>query len=114
MIVSRFRAAVDLGTYPLSNLIHPRCAEQAKSGQGKPVLIRHIAFFACFHAISLEHSHFRKRIVVNRQTDRQTDIQTRYCNPRCARTPRVNNFLFFTSIMILIIYMMGLEAECSM
>ena len=25
-----FKAALDLETYPLSNLIHPRCAEQAK------------------------------------------------------------------------------------
>ena len=30
------------------------------------------------------------RIVVYRQTDRQTDTQTKYCNPRCARAPRVN------------------------
>ena len=59
MIVS-VRAALDLDTYPLSNLICPRCAEWAKPGRGKPVLIMHICFFACFHAISLEHSHFSK------------------------------------------------------
>ena len=39
MIVSEFRAALDLDTYPLSNLIRPRCAERAKPGRGKPVLI---------------------------------------------------------------------------
>ena len=53
-IVSGFRAALDLNTYPLRNLIRPRCAEQAKLGRGKPVLIMHIGFLACFHAISLE------------------------------------------------------------
>ena len=41
MIVSGFRAALDLDTYPLSNLIRPRCAERAKPGRGKPVLIMH-------------------------------------------------------------------------
>ena len=30
----------------LSNLIYPRCAERAKPGQGKPVLIIHIGFLA--------------------------------------------------------------------
>ena len=60
MIVSGFRAAVDLDTYPLSNLIRPRCAERAKRGRGKPVLIMHIGFFTCFHAISVERSRFSK------------------------------------------------------
>ena len=60
VIVSRFRAALDLDTYPLSNLIRPRCAERAKPGRGKPVLIMHIGFSACFHAISLERSRFSK------------------------------------------------------
>ena len=60
MIVSGFRAALDLDTYPLSNLIRPRCAERAKCGRGKPVLIMDIGFFACFHAISLERSRFSK------------------------------------------------------
>ena len=48
MIVSGFRAALDLDTHPLSNLIRPWCAERAKPGRGKPVLIMHIGFFACF------------------------------------------------------------------
>ena len=39
VIVSGFRAALDLGTYPLSNLIRPRCAERAKPSRSKPVLI---------------------------------------------------------------------------
>ena len=60
VIVSRFTAAVDLDTYPLRNLIRPRCAERAKPGRGKPVLIMHIGFLACFHAISLERSRFSK------------------------------------------------------
>ena len=46
--------------YPHSNLIRPWCAERAKLGRGKPVLIMHIGFFACFHAISLERSRFSK------------------------------------------------------
>ena len=60
VIVSGFRAALDFDTYPLSNLIRPRCAKRAKPGRGKPVLIMHIDFFACFHTISLEHSCFSK------------------------------------------------------
>ena len=50
VIVSGFRAALDLDTYPLSNLIRPQCAERAKRGRGKPVFIMYIGFFACFHA----------------------------------------------------------------
>ena len=105
MIVSRFRTALDLDTYPHSNFIRPRCAERAKHGRGKPVLIMHIGFLACFHAIhvSLERSRFSKnrhinfpalvalnllvslisrlvarsaRIVVDKQTNKQTDRQT--------------------------------------
>ena len=63
VIVSRFRIALDLDTYPLSNFIRPRCAERAKPGheyRGKPVLIMHIGFLACFHAISPERSGFSK------------------------------------------------------
>ena len=60
VIVSRFRTALDLDTYPLSNFISPRCAERAKRGRGKPVIIMHIGFLACFHAISLERSRFSK------------------------------------------------------
>ena len=51
--MSGFRAALDLDIYPLRNLIRPRYAERAKPGRGKPVLIMHIGFFACFHATSL-------------------------------------------------------------
>ena len=64
MIVSGFTAALDLDTYPLRNLIRPRCAERAKPGRGKPVLIMHIGFLACFHAISLERSRFSNRHIV--------------------------------------------------
>ena len=103
VIMSVFRAALDLDTYPLSNLIRTRCAGRAKPGRGKPVLITHIGFSACFHAISLERNRFSKiatfffhalvalkllvslvsrllaysaRIVVDRQTDRQTRMTT--------------------------------------
>ena len=55
VIVSGFRAALDL------NLIRPRCAERAKPGRGKPVLIMHIGFLACFHAISLDHNSVCKK-----------------------------------------------------
>ena len=48
MIVSGFRAALDLDTYLLSNLICPRCAERAKPGRGEPVLIMHLAFSLVF------------------------------------------------------------------
>ena len=60
VIVSGFTAALDLDTYPFRNLIRPRCTEWAKPGRGKPVLIMHIGFLACFHAISLERSRFSK------------------------------------------------------
>ena len=102
MIVSGFRTALDLDTYPLSNLIRPRCAERTKPGRGKPVLIMHIGFFACFsrhisrtqlfqqnrHIIFLALVALKllvslisrlvacsARIVVDRQTDRQTHRQ---------------------------------------
>ena len=57
MIVRGFRAGLDLDTYPLSDLIRPRCAERAKPGRGKPVPL---AFSLVFNAISLERSHFSK------------------------------------------------------
>ena len=47
VIVSGFRAQLDLDTNPLSDVIRPRCAERAKPGRGKPVLIMHIGFSAC-------------------------------------------------------------------
>ena len=58
--MSGFRAALDLNTYPPRNLIRSRFAERAKPGRGKPVLIMHIGFLACFHAIYLERSRFSK------------------------------------------------------
>ena len=105
VIVSGIRAALDLNAYPLRNLIRPRCAERAKPGRGKPVLIMHIGFFACFHTISLKCSRFQQnrhivflalvalkllvhvslisslvacseKIVVDRHTDRQTHRTT--------------------------------------
>ena len=38
-ILVHIHAALDLDTYPLSKLIRPQCAEWAKPGRGKPVLI---------------------------------------------------------------------------
>ena len=82
VIVSGFRAALDLDTYPHRNLIRPQCAERAKPGRGKPVLIMHIGFLACFHAISHECSRFSKiatlcipvpvRVLIMRMRKRQT------------------------------------------
>ena len=112
VIISVFRAALDLDTYPLSNLISPQCAERAEPDRGKPVLIMHIGFFACLHAISLERNRFincfalvalkllvslisrlvaySTRIVDDRQTDTQND----YRNPRCACVPRVSYAMY--------------------
>ena len=97
MVLSGLKAALDLDTYPLSNFICPRWAEQAKPGRGKPVVIIHIGFLACFHAISQSFqqnrhvifqalvalkllvsliSHFVAciaRIVVDKQTNRPTE-----------------------------------------
>ena len=53
VIVSGFRAALDLDTYPLNNLVCTQCAKRAKRGRGKPVVIMHIGFLAYFHDISL-------------------------------------------------------------
>ena len=104
VIVSRFRTAMDLDTYPLSNFIRPRCAERAKRSRGKPVLIMPIGFFSLFlrhisrtQVLSAKSpvyiscpcgtvkmlvsliSHLvacSPRIVVDKQTDRQTDRHT--------------------------------------
>ena len=124
VIVSGFRAALDLDTYPLSNFIRPRCAERAKRCRDKPVLIMHIGFFSLFSRhISRTQSFqqnrqftFRALValkmlvslisrlvacsprIVRRRTDKQTDRQTHtqndYCNPRCACAPRVNNYTY--------------------
>ena len=56
VIVSGFRAALDLGTYPPSKLIRPRCAERATPGRGKPVLIMHIGFSLVSRHISRTQS----------------------------------------------------------
>ena len=82
------------------------------------MLIMHIGFFSCFHAISLERSRFSKiatffsctcitgavgiadkppRVACSAGivVDRQTDTQTKYSNPRCACAPRVNYYVIF-------------------
>ena len=100
MIVSGFRAALDLDTYLFSNLIPQWSTERAKPGRGNPVLIMHIAFFRLFsRRISRTQSFqqnchvnfhalvalkllvslisclvaYSPRIVVDRQTDRPTE-----------------------------------------
>ena len=102
VIVSRFRTALDLDTYPLSN-IRPRCAERAKRSRGKPVLYyaywlfslfsRHISrtqsfqqnrlfIFHALVALKMLVSLISRlvacspRIVVDKQTDRRTDRHT--------------------------------------
>ena len=103
VIVSEFRAGLDWDTYPLSDFIHPRCAERAKLGRGNPVLIIHIGFLACFSRHISRMQSFQQnrhivfpalvalkllvslisrlvacspRIVVDTHTDRQTDRHT--------------------------------------
>ena len=125
VIVSRFRAGLDLDTYPLRNLIRPRCAERAKPGR---VLFMHIGFFACFlrhisrtqsfqqnrHIIFLALVALKllvslisrsvacsPRIVVDTHTHTQTDTQNDYCNPRCACAPRVNYTVVVLSFCLL-------------
>ena len=111
VIVSRFRTALDLDTYPLSNFIRPRCAERAKRGRGKPVLIiyaywlfslfsRHISrtqsfqqnrhiIFPALVALNLLVSLISRlvarsaRIVVDKQTNKQTNRQTDTQNNYC-------------------------------
>ena len=108
VIVSRFRTALDLDTYPLSN-IRPRCAERAKRSRGKPVphyaywlfsfFSRHISRtqrFQALVALKLLVSLINRLVACSprfrpdTQTDGQTDKQNDYCNPRCACAPRVN------------------------
>ena len=36
------------------------------------------------------NNHVQSEMLSNRHTDTQTDTQTKYCNPRCACAPRVN------------------------
>ena len=101
VIVSRFRTVLDLDTYPLSNFIRPRCTgklvfslfsrhiSRSQSFQQN----RHINFHALV-ALKMLVSLISRlvvcslRIVVDKQTDRQT--QNDSCNPRCACAPRVN------------------------
>ena len=99
VIVSGFRAAPDLDTHPLSKLIRPWCAERAKPSRGKPVLNMQLAFRLFSRHISrmqsFQKNHqiiihglvalkllvplisrpvaFSPRIVVDRQTNKQTD-----------------------------------------
>ena len=80
LIVIGFRAVLDLDTNPLSNLIRPRCAEEAKPGRGKPVLIiqnPHIIFHSLvalkrFVLLISRRVGYSARIVVDKQTDKQT------------------------------------------
>ena len=116
VIVSRFRTALDLDTYPLSNFIRPRCAERANLVEVSQCSLcnwlfslfsRHISrtqsfqqnrhiIFPALVALKLLVSLISRlvacsaRIDADKQTDRQTDTQNDYCNPRCACAPRVN------------------------
>ena len=103
VIVNGFIAALNLYTYPLRNLIRPRCAERAKPGRGKPVLIMHYWLFSLFSRHISRTQSFQQnrhvsflalvalkllvrlisrlvacsaRIVADKQTNRQTDRQT--------------------------------------
>ena len=89
VIVSRFRTALDLDTYPLSN-IRPRCAERAKRGRGKPVLIMHIGFLASFHAIN-RHIIFLSLVALKLLVSLISRLVA--CSPRieCAQTDEQTN-----------------------
>ena len=144
MIVSGFTAALDLDTYPLRNLIRPRCPERDKPGRGKPVLITHIGFFSLFsYHISRTQSFQRNRhiiflalvalkllvslisrlvacsarIVADKQTNKQTDTQNDYCNPRCVCAPRVNKmikvYLQVSTIVDRYMYITHVTCTCS-
>ena len=54
VIVSGFRAALDLDTYRLSNLIRPQRAERAKPGRGKPKS-PHYFSCPCTEAVGIAH-----------------------------------------------------------
>ena len=111
--MSRFRTALDLDTYPLSNFIRPRCADRAKVSQCSlcnwlfSLFSRHISrtqsfqqnchiIFLALVALKLLVSLISRlvacspRIVVDTHTHTHTDTQNDYCNPRCACAPRVN------------------------
>ena len=116
VIVSGFRAALDLDTYPLSNLIRPRCADRLNAVEAIQCSLCNIGFRLFSRYISQTQSFqqnrhivfhalvalkmlvslisrlvaYSPRIIVDKQTDRQTDTQNDYHNPRCACTPRVN------------------------
>ena len=60
VIVSRFRAALDLDTYPLRTLIRPRCAERAKPG----VEVSQCSF-KCILALSLVFMPYLSNAVVS-------------------------------------------------
>ena len=53
-----------MDTYPLRNLVRPRCAERAKPGRGKPVFIMHIGFLAFSRHISRTQSFQQNRHVI--------------------------------------------------
>ena len=74
VIVSGFRAALDLDTYPLSNFIRPRYAERAKRGRGKPVLIMHIGFFRGVRHCRKERTRFRIYRKISRFQDPFSDF----------------------------------------
>ena len=87
MIVSGFRAALDLETYPLSNFIRLRRAERAKPGRGKP-MIKSPHYFSCpcFGLVALKL--LTLVLLISRLVacsakifvDKQTDTQNDYCN----------------------------------
>ena len=98
VIVSGFRAALDLDTYPLSNLIRPRCTERLNLVftpylPNAVVLAKSPRFFLALVALKLLVSLISRLVACSARivADRQTDTQNDYCNPRCACAPRVNH-----------------------
>ena len=78
MIVIGFRAVLDLDTNPLSNLIHPQCAEEAKPSRAKlimqnPYIIFHsLVALKRFVLLISRRVGYSARIVVDKQTEKQT------------------------------------------
>ena len=95
------------------------------------MLISILALSLGFHTITFERSTFTKiaifkikpvcplvsaallhvvaeNVVIDRRTDRRTDLQTKYCNPRCACAPRVN-YVPLPCTLIVPLYMQSIQ-----
>ena len=58
-----------------------------------PLPRRLVSFVAQINMLKVRCLHTHTHTHTQTQTHRHTDTQTKYCNPRCACAPRVNNIL---------------------